>query len=53
VPDALGRTRVLDAAGQQVGQTELALDLGEQQHATIRGQPAAIEIDVHGLAGNG
>jgi hypothetical protein len=53
VPDALGRARVLDTAGQPVGHAELALDLGQQQSPAIRGQSAALEINVHGLAGNG
>ena len=50
VADPLGCARVLDAACQPVGDAELALDLGEHQHARVRGQPAAIERDVHRLA---
>jgi hypothetical protein len=31
----------------------VTLDLGQHQHATIRGQPSGIERDLHGLAGDG
>ena len=53
VPDPLGRPRVLEAAGQALSDAEMAFDLGQQQHATVRGQPSGIEGELHGLAGNG
>ena len=45
--------RVLEAAGQALGDPEPALDLGQHQNAAVRGQPAGVERDLHGLAGNG
>lgn len=53
VPDALGRTRIINTAGQTVGKPELAFDLGEQQDVAIEGQSTAFEIDVDGLVGDG
>ena len=50
VMDPLRRPRVLDAARQPLGEAEPALDLGQHQHARVRGQPAAVEGDVHRLA---
>ena len=50
VPHPLGRPRVLDAARQPLGDAEPALDLGQHQHPGVRGQPAAVEGDVHRLA---
>jgi len=52
VPHPLGRSWIRDAAGQPFGDLELALDLGQQQHTGIRGQPATIEGEVHRLTGN-
>ena len=53
VPHPLGRPWIGDAAGQPLGDPELALDLGQHQHAGIRGQPTAIEGNVNRLAGDG
>jgi hypothetical protein len=50
VADPLGRPRVLDAARQALGQAEPPLDLRQHQHPGIRGQPAAVEGQVHRLA---
>ena len=50
VADPLGRARVLDAARQPLGEAEPPLDLGQHQHPGVRGQPAAVEGDVHRLA---
>jgi hypothetical protein len=52
VAHPLGRSWVLDAACQAPGEPEPPLDLRQQQHAGVRGQPAAVEPDVHGLAAN-
>jgi hypothetical protein len=46
----LRRPRVLDAARQPLGQAELAPDPRQQQHAGVRGQPAAVEGNVNRLA---
>jgi hypothetical protein len=46
----LGVPRVGNAARQALGKAEPALDLRQQQNTAIRGQPAAIERDVHRLA---
>jgi len=53
VPHPLGRSRIGDAAGQPLGNLQLPLDLGEDQHAGIPGQPATIEGKVYRLARNG
>ena len=53
VLDPLRRPRVLDAARQTLGDPEPTLDLGQHQHAAVRGQPAAVERDLHRLAGDG
>jgi len=52
VPHPLGRTRIGDAAGQSLGDPELALDLGQEHHAGIRGQSPAVEGEVNRLARN-
>jgi len=52
VPHPLGRSRIGNAAGQPLGNLQLPLDLGEDQHAGIRGQPATIEGKVNRLARN-
>jgi hypothetical protein len=51
--DPLRRPRVFDAACQTLGEAEPTLDLGQHQHAAIRGQASAVERDLHGLAGDG
>jgi len=53
VPHPLGRSRIGNAAGQSLGDLELALDLGQKHHAGIRGQPTTIEGNVNRLAGDG
>jgi hypothetical protein len=52
VPHPLGCSRIGDAAGQPLGNPELALDLRQHQHAGIRGQPTTIEGDVNRLTGD-
>ena len=60
-PDHLGQTmdnpilrpRVFKAAGQSVGDTEPALDLRQQQDASIRGQATAIDRAFTGLPQTG
>jgi len=49
----LGRSGILDAARQPIGEAELALDLREQQDARVRRHPPAVERDVHRLAADG
>jgi hypothetical protein len=49
---ALGRARILEAAGQALGDPEVTLDLGEHQHPAVRGQPPGVERDLHRLAGD-
>ena len=53
VAHPFGRTRILDAARQPIGEGELALDLREHQDAGVRRHPPAVERDVHRLAGDG
>ena len=53
MPHPLGGSRIGDAAGQPLGNLQLPLDLGEDQHAGIPGQPATIEGKVCRLARNG
>jgi hypothetical protein len=35
-----------------VGDADPSLDLRQEQNAEIRGQPPAVEIHVHGIAGD-
>ncbi len=51
VPPLRG-ARVREAARQALGDPEPAVDLGQDQDAAVRGQPAAVEGDVKGLAGH-
>jgi hypothetical protein len=51
--DPLRRPRIVDAAGQALGDAEAPLDLRQEQNPAVRGQPPGIERDLHGLAGNG
>ena len=53
VLDPIRRPWILDAARQAIGNTEPALDLGEDQNAAVRGQPAGVKGDLHRHAGNG
>ena len=50
VPDPIRCARVGEAADQPLGELEPPLDLGQQQHARVRGQPATIEAEVYRLA---
>jgi hypothetical protein len=52
VLDPLGRPRILEAAGQALGNAEAALDLRQKQNAAVRRQPPSVEADVHRLAGD-
>jgi hypothetical protein len=52
VLDSPGCPRVLYAVRQALGDAEPALDLGQDQNAAVRGQPAAVEGDVHRLVGD-
>jgi hypothetical protein len=53
VPHPFRVARVFDAGGQAVGELEALLDRRQQQDTGIRGQPAAVESDMHRLAGDG
>ena len=48
--DLLRRSRVLQTAGQAVGQTQPAFNLAQRQQAPFRGQPATVKTGDHGLA---
>src|SRR5690242_20763740 len=48
--DLLRRSRVLQTAGQAVGQTQPAFNLAQRQQAAFRGQPATVKTGDHGLA---
>jgi len=52
VLDPLRRPRILEAAGQALGNPEAALDLRQKQNAAVRRQPPSVEADVHRLAGD-
>ena len=60
VADHLGQARAAPArvragprcSGQPLGDAEPPLDLRQHQHPGIRGQPAAVESDMHRLAGD-
>jgi hypothetical protein len=49
---AAGRTRIVDAGGEAVGDFEPALDLAQHQQPAVGRQPAAIEPGDEFLAGN-
>jgi len=53
VLDPIRRPRVLDAAGQTLGDAEPTLDLGQHQHAAVGGQTAGVEGDLDWLAAHG
>ena len=46
-------TRVVEATRQPVGDAEPALDLRQHQDAGVRGQSAAVEGEMNGLASDG
>jgi len=48
--DPIRCPRVREAARQPLGDAEPPLDLRQHQHAAVRGQPSAVERDVHRLA---
>ena len=50
MPHPIRITRVFEAGGQPFGDPEPLLDGRQQQDPGIRGQPAAIESDMHRLA---
>lgn len=50
MPYPIRITRVFEAGGQPFSDLEPLLDGGQQQDPGIRGQPAAIESDMHGFA---
>jgi hypothetical protein len=60
IPDHLGQfvlhpirvARVFQAGGQPFGDLEPLLDSRQQQYPGIRGEPSAVETDMHRLAGN-
>jgi hypothetical protein len=43
VGEPVGIARVGQAGGQKIGDPQARLDLAQQQHAAVRGEPAAIE----------
>lgn len=49
---AAGRTRIVEAGGEAVGDFEPALDLAQHQKPAVGRQPAAIEPGDEFLAGN-
>jgi hypothetical protein len=48
--DLLRHPRVLEAAGQAVGQSQSAFDLAQGQQTAFRGQSAAVKTGHHDLA---
>jgi hypothetical protein len=53
VVDTVRRPRVRDATRQALGEPEPTLDLGQHQHARVRGKAPTVEGDVHRLAPHG
>jgi hypothetical protein len=53
VPHPVGVARVFEAGGQPFGDLEPLLDGRQQQDAGIRGEPSAVETDMHRLARDG
>jgi hypothetical protein len=47
-----GIARIIDALRQPFGDAEPSLNLGQQQHAAVGGEPATIESDPYRLAAN-
>ena len=52
VVNTVRRPRILDAAGQALGDAEPALDVRQRQHARVRGQATAVEREDDRLAGS-
>ena len=50
MPDPFRVAWVIEATRQTVGDAEPALDLRQHQDAGVRGQPTAIERNMHRLA---
>jgi hypothetical protein len=53
VAEPPGVARVGQAGGQGLGDPQARLDLAQQQHAAVRGEPAAIEAGDDFLAADG
>ena len=53
VPHPLRVARVFEAASQPLGDLEPLLDGRQQQDTGVRGEPSAVETDMHRLAGDG
>jgi hypothetical protein len=53
VRDLVGRTRIVDACGQAIGDPPALLALAQRHDAAIRRQQAAVELGHNGFAGNG
>jgi len=53
VPNPVGIARVFETGSQPFCDLEPLLDGRQQQDAPIRGQPSAVETDMHRLAGDG
>src|SRR5271156_4091031 len=52
MPHPLRVARVFEAGGQSFGDPQPLLDGRQQQDAGIRGEPSAVETDMHRLAGD-
>ena len=52
VGDEIGIARIVDAAGEPLGDAQPLLDLAQQQHAAVGRQQPAVELGHDGLAGN-
>ena len=50
MPNPLGRTPVLDAIGQALGDPESLLDRRQQQYPGVRSQQTTVEAQVYRLA---
>jgi hypothetical protein len=53
VPHPLRVARVFEAGGEPLGDLQPLLDSRQQQNTGIRGEPSAVETDMHRLAGDG
>ena len=54
VGDLIGRSRILNASGEPIGNTQALLDLAERQHSAVGRQQPAVEFLGHDrLAGHG
>jgi hypothetical protein len=52
VPNAFGRSRIVDASGKTLGHTEARLNLAQRQEAAIGREGTAVEPGDDGLAGD-